>query len=469
MFARFAGWTERLRRSAFAFPLVVLVAGLLVAISELAYHESRDQLTRLVTMGQIRLEVHQVLRRVTEAESGQRGYLLTGIADHLLPYQDAARGVDESLGRLRTLFRSLGPDRGPAELDALEREIRAKLSEVDEVLSLRREGRNDAAQALLLSGIGREKMESIRRLADSLIAEENARVSRGLTNVFETLLLNRVGVAALAVISLIALGMFLHQSRVIDSQRAERQAQMAAEKERLEREVHARTAELTELASHLETAREDERARLARDLHDELGALLTAAKLDVARISPKLRDAAPEAMSRVSHLVELLNSGIALKRRIIEDLRPSTLSTLGLQPALEILCREFGERLGVPMQTHFEPLRLAPSAELTAFRMVQEALNNCAKYAAPTAVSVSLEAVGERQARLTVTDDGKGFDPSRTSSGRHGLIGMRYRIEAEGGQLSLRSAPGAGTTVSAVLPQAVAAAAAPLPDGPAIP
>ncbi len=103
---------------------------------------------------------------------------------------------------------------------------------------------------------------------------------------------------------------------------------LQAERERLEREVLRRTAELTELAQHLQTAREDERARLARDLHDELGALLTAAKLDVARIRPKLQQAMPEVLPRIAHLVETLNAGIALKRRIIEDLRPSTLDQL---------------------------------------------------------------------------------------------------------------------------------------------
>ena len=105
----------------------------------------------------------------------------------------------------------------------------------------------------------------------------------------------------------------------------------------------ARTAQLKELAQHLQTIREDERSRLARELHDELGALLTAAKLDVARLKSRLgSDATADAAERLAHLNETLNGGIALKRRIIEDLRPSSLSNLGLVAALEILLREFG-------------------------------------------------------------------------------------------------------------------------------
>ena len=105
-----------------------------------------------------------------------------------------------------------------------------------------------------------------------------------------------------------------------------------------------RTAELTDLARHLQTVREDERGFLARELHDELGGLLTAAKLDVARLRKRLDTGQPEVAERIVHLGQTLDAGIALKRRIIEDLRPSSLANLGLQRALEILCEEFAQR-----------------------------------------------------------------------------------------------------------------------------
>jgi signal transduction histidine kinase len=230
---------------------------------------------------------------------------------------------------------------------------------------------------------------------------------------------------------------------------------LLAERDRLEVEVRARTTELTELARHLETTREDERARLARDLHDELGALLTAAKLDVARIRPKLQQIAPDLLPRVTHLIETLNSGIALKRRIIEDLRPSTLDSLGLQAALEVLCNEFAERMNLPVLTRLEPTRLTRSADLTVFRLVQESLSNIAKHARATRIEVSL-AQDDGRACITVKDNGVGFSPGTTGPSRHGLIGMRYRVEAEQGQLSVQSAPGQGTTLFACLPQQLA-------------
>ena len=149
----------------------------------------------------------------------------------------------------------------------------------------------------------------------------------------------------MAAVSLLALFMYLRQTATLDRALADEAERMAGERDRLEREVAARTAQLRELAQHLQTIREDERSRLARELHDELGALLTAAKLDVARLKSRLgASASADATERLAHLNEALNGGIALKRRIIEDLRPSSLSNLGLVAALEILLREFAAR-----------------------------------------------------------------------------------------------------------------------------
>jgi len=238
----------------------------------------------------------------------------------------------------------------------------------------------------------------------------------------------------------------------------EQQRALQAERDRLEIEVAQRTAKLTELTHHLQTAREDERGRLARNLHDELGALLTAAKLDAARIMPRLAGSAPEARERLVHLVDTLNSSIALGRRIIEDLRPSTLSNLGLATTLEILAREFAERSGMQVHCQVQPVRLEPNIELVIYRVVQEAITNISKYAKASQVWVNLAAV-DGQIEVSVRDDGVGFDTAVDHGSAYGLVGMRFRVEAEGGTLTLRSHPGQGTTVQVRLPQS-----GPVPD-----
>ena len=208
---------------------------------------------------------------------------------------------------------------------------------------------------------------------------------------------------------------------------------------------------MSELANHLQQVREEERGHLARELHDELGALLTAAKLDVARLKSKIDATAPDVSQRLKHLTETLNSGIALKRRIIEDLRPSSLSNLGLTAALEILTREYAERAGIDVETSLEPVQLPDAAQLTVYRMVQEALTNIGKYAKASKVLVSVHGYPTHVA-VQVRDDGVGFDPGSVRPTSHGLAGMRHRVEAAGGRLTLTSRPGNGTLLSAVLP-----------------
>ncbi len=233
--------------------------------------------------------------------------------------------------------------------------------------------------------------------------------------------------------------------------RSELQRQAHAEEERLERVVAQRTAQLIELAHHLQIAREDERSRLARDLHDELGSLLTSAKLDAARIRSRLAGTAPEALERLAHLVSTLDSVIALKRRITEDLMPSSLNHLGLVPTLEILAREFSEASAVPVQCSLQLVQLEAAAQLTVYRLVQEALNNIGKHARAAHVWLELGPC-ESMVEVSVRDDGVGYDETSRAGPAYGLVGMRFRVEAEHGTLSVSSRPGQGTLVRARLP-----------------
>ena len=155
---------------------------------------------------------------------------------------------------------------------------------------------------------------------------------------------------------------------------------------------------------------------------------------------------------RLQHLTETLNQGIALKRRIIEDLRPSSLSNLGLVASLEILTREFADRSGIEVVTALEPVDLDANSELTIYRLVQEALTNIGKYAKANKVHVNLKNY-VYHAEVSVTDDGVGFDPADLPQSSHGLVGMRHRVEASGGRLDVNSQPGRGSRVSGTIPR----------------
>ena len=218
----------------------------------------------------------------------------------------------------------------------------------------------------------------------------------------------------------------------------------------LEGAVHERTTELRDLAGYLITAREDEKARLARELHDELGALLTAAKLDIARLRGKLHED-PAITAHLKQVTRHLDEGISLKRRIVEDLRPSSLATLGLTISLANLCADVGTRLNIAIKIGFDEVRLTADGHLAIYRLIQEALNNVCKYAKATQVRVSVKSEPD-QVRVQIEDDGVGFDPSGPKSDAHGIAGMRFRIEQLNGSLSVVSRLGAGTLVEAIMP-----------------
>jgi signal transduction histidine kinase len=215
---------------------------------------------------------------------------------------------------------------------------------------------------------------------------------------------------------------------------------------------------IAELAAHLQQTRETERAALARELHDELGAILTAARLDVAWLAAQPCCDAPAIAKRLVALQRVLREGTGLKRRIVEDLHPTVLEHLGLVPALEQLLAAHRERYQARLRVDLdESLELGGDIALALYRIVQEALTNIQKYAHANEVRVSL-----RRQRgllvLVVSDDGLGFDADTVACGRHGLVGMRHRMLAVHGRLEVVSTPGQGTEIRAVLPSAIAAA-----------
>ncbi len=439
-----------LRGSKFTFPLASLAALAMFVISESSYQQATARFQQLGTQAMARTTIQTLWRSLTDAETGERGYLLTSRKEYLKPYEAAQVRVAKSLAWLNTYY-STEPET-QALMDHVQDAAENKLAEVAETIRLHDEGKEEAWRDLMLSNIGAEQMDAVRSHSEKLLAHETTKVNEGRKSVLQTLMINRIGVTAMAALSLLALFMYLRQTTTLVRLREAQRRVAQQERDQFEREVVRRTAQLTELARHLQSVREDERNHLARELHDELGALLTAAKLDVARLKSRLGVLTPAVAERIQHLSDGLNSGIALKRRIIEDLRPSSLSNLGLVAALEILVREWGERCEIAVDSDFQPVQLRPSGELTVYRLVQEALTNISKYAKASEVQVRL-AAEKGQVLVTVRDNGIGFDVDAPQLSAHGLLGMRYRLETEGGTLLLKSSAGDGTVIEARLPE----------------
>lgn len=430
--------------------LAVLAVAGLILINEASFRSSTDAVENMQEAQLTRGALNDLIQTILDAETGQRGYLLTGDVRYLEPYDKAMGQVNQQLDILRQIFT---PYKGQlTEFGIMSRQISRKLAELDLSVRMRRENKEEAWRFVLSTDVGKELMQSIREQTAKLASASIRNMEQGQVQIKRTLLLSRIGVAILAMMGLLAFCMYLMQTRALLNSGIREKESLKRERDQLDLQVRERTANLAELATHLQNVREDERGHLARELHDELGALLTAAKLDVARLKSRLGTTLPEANERLTHLTTTLNSGIALKRRIVEDLRPSSLSHLGLVASLEILAREFEERSEIAITTDLETVDMAGSVQLTVYRLVQESLTNMGKYAEATEAVVSLQNM-DGYISVEVKDNGKGFDIDKIGSLSHGISGMRHRVEAAGGRLTVSSGPSSGTRISAVLPK----------------
>jgi len=223
-------------------------------------------------------------------------------------------------------------------------------------------------------------------------------------------------------------------------------ALLESEKLALQRE------QLRALTERLEQAREEERTRVARDLHDDIGQLLTAVKMDLNWIGKRVTDRQKEVHERLDGAVQLINEGVRSVRKICSGLRPSVLDDLGLAAAIEWQANEFSSRTGVTCRLSLPEKKFGlPSDHASAFfRIFQECLTNVSRHAHAHSVDVSLFKKGE-DVVLVVKDDGGGFqDAERTPS--LGILGMKERAQGCGGELTIASSPGKGTTVTLRVP-----------------
>ncbi|MFZ2293663.1 MAG: CHASE3 domain-containing protein [Polaromonas sp.] len=435
-----------------SLPLAVLAAAILIFINESSFQQSTAAVANIEEAQQTRSAINKLVQQMLDAETGQRGFLLTGDPRYLEPYNTATADINQNLDVLRQLF-APSPEQ-LSDFDLMSRHVSRKLAEMDLSVRMRKEGNEDGWKFVLTTDVGKEQMEAIREQSVKLTASSIRKMEQGQAQIKKALQLSRIGIATTALVGLLAFYMYLLQTKALVASGLREQDSLQRERDLLEKQVRERTASLAELATHLQNVREDERGHLARELHDELGALLTAAKLDVARIKSRLAGNLPEVAERLEHLTSTLNSGIALKRRIVEDLRPSSLSHLGLVASLEILAREFAEQSGLAITTDLEAVELCGSAQLTVYRLIQESLTNMAKYANATEAEVSLQNF-DSYVTVEVRDNGKGFNVGNVGPGSHGLSGMRHRVEAAGGRLTVTSTEGTGTQITAVLPKSV--------------
>lgn len=225
-----------------------------------------------------------------------------------------------------------------------------------------------------------------------------------------------------------------------------------SESKRIELALDSSRGQLRELSAHLESVREEEKARIAREVHDELGQMLTVLKLETSMCELAYADLDPGLRERLNSMKKLIAQLFQLVRDVATALRPPILDA-GICSAIEWQARRFEARTQIPclvqVPEHLPPLSAAK--EVGLFRILQEALTNVIRHAQAQTVELTLSVQG-KELCLSISDDGQGFEPSAGRPASFGLVGMRERVLMLGGTLSLQSEPGAGTTLSVRVP-----------------
>jgi signal transduction histidine kinase len=220
--------------------------------------------------------------------------------------------------------------------------------------------------------------------------------------------------------------------------------------------LSGRARRAQDLSAHLQRIRAEERASLAQELHDELGALLLAAKLDLAALKARYAPSNADIEIRFHRLSQLLDDGMALKTRVIDGLQPASVLDLGMAEALKRLAQDFELATRLTVQMRLEELALDANIQICVYRFVQECLTNIGKHARATHVRIDAWRCHEHVV-VSIADDGAGFVSTGIAPSAHGLAGMRHRMEEVGGSLAIESAIGQGARITAVIPLAASA------------
>jgi signal transduction histidine kinase len=427
------------------------ISMVVLAISELASTEIESSRNAALQVAEARTQLTLMRESLLQAESSQRGYLITADDRYLQPFDSAVEQARNAMAELQRLAAVLSGLRNP--LAQLQPAMEAKIDELRLTVHYVQQGNRIDAVQILASGKGLTLMQQIMQTSGEVLRQLQALGSVRNEDTNRIFLMQRIGVGLIVLLNLVFLAILGVRTVRHFYEREQHRAELARQAQELERVVAERTEELSSLSTYLQTSTEREKTRLARDLHDELGGILTAAKIDASWLEGFASGADPEVQQRMQRLSASLDEAVEVKRRVIENLRPSLLDHLGLAAAVEWHVQETCQKAGIDCDVRVPDMMepIPPEVAIAVYRIVQESMVNAVKYAQARLISVALRQPPGRL-ELEVGDDGIGianFEPQHLT---HGIAGMRQRARSLGGDFWIETAPGRGTIVRASFP-----------------
>ena len=460
-------WSERIVALLGGRTITMLFIALITAISTVIFTDNwivtfSRQVEVLRVLRDNIVVLHELKIDLLQAESAQRGYLLTSRNEYLAPFNLAIKQARSHLKNSEALLNeSQITENKSSNLDllkAISASVEAKSVEMMLVVKLVEHNKIAEAHQIVNLDMGRLEMQKFINTTDQFIETLSNDVKVRLVERRNSVNLARVSSISGAIILILLVIMVIQQLLKELATKSHLQQQALKENADFEVKLKQQTKLLRSMALDYQADVERERQKLSRELHDELGSIFTATKMDLAWCIKKLTDIAPDVAQKLAKTTNYVDQGIQYQRHIVQELHPSMISTFGFWPALNALIKDAAERnkwrltLNLPSET----VPLNETISLVTYRIVQESLNNANKYAKASAVSVDVM-LDEHHLKLEISDNGIGVDMQSLSGLTHGLSGMRHRVQAIGGHFEMLSNPSQGVLITALIPLDVVA------------
>ncbi|HSZ10399.1 MAG TPA: CHASE3 domain-containing protein [Steroidobacteraceae bacterium] len=388
----------------------------------------------------------------------QRGFLLTADPRYIDAYKRAVAEVEPRLEQLGLAY--AGSDAGLRQIRDLHVLIGTRLADLSLIVAIQQTQGVPAAVALVKTSVGADTGVKVDAILNELRDREAAEHQAAGTHWAGSLTLSRWITLCGTIFNMLLVGIASRLVWLDMRRRTALTAELRDQKLQLERQVEDRTRELVELSTHLQNVAEREKASLARELHDELGGLLVGARMDISWAEQHLAKNDADLKQRLNRVQQNLSAGVDLKRRIIEELRPTLLDNVGLFAALRWQMKETCGNAGLKCIESYpdEEPRFRSEASIALFRIAQEAFSNILKHSAAKTADISFD-MDDETLLMRIADDGIGIPAEQFMAiASHGLASMRHRVRALGGRLDVRSPASGGTMLIVQIPIANALA-----------
>jgi signal transduction histidine kinase len=446
--------------------IAMLAVALLITMISVLYSDnwilSIDRQGEVI--GQIRTNIvtlNQLKTNLYKAESAQRGYLYTKRETHVEPFNHALNDARDNIAKIEALVIRTSSGKEQIEerdwMKAISASLEAKAAEMKVTLNLARTGKLQEARQVMNLDESLVEMQKFMGYTDIVINNQNKALNAKINEQQHTILIARLSIFGGALILIWIVVLVIKQLLAEIAIKSHLQQRVLKENIIYEEKLQLQTKLLRSLALDYQADVERERQKLSRELHDELGSIFTATKMDIAWVIKKMKDITPDIATEVAAKLRKTSSyvdqGIQYKRHIVQELHPAILTTFGFWPALQSLIQDAAERNQWELTLNLpdENTQLNETISLVAYRIVQETLNNANKYAKASKVSVDV-IVDARHLKLEIEDNGIGVDMNALDGHTHGLSGMRHRVLAIGGHFEILSEPGKGVLTRALIP-----------------